>query len=356
MASSNIGRAASFGIECAAWESESKAGDRLLRASHFVPEPEEPTAASQSARNALRGIVAGRKPDVVVACMYPVGMLALPVVQDMGVPLVVHHQLMYKDLPDHPIIKPVLRASRYAAKIIAASEATAVPLRRSGISNVEVIRADLPDTYANGKGAKRTAEPPIILAVGTWGPVKGLDYLVEAADRLHAAGRKFRLDVVGPLGEYGWDYESLIRCASRAGVERGYIRLHGPSSDPRDFYAGADIFVVPSSEPDPFPSVTLEAMAHGLPVVATAVGGLVEQVVEGETGFLVYPCDPAALAGACGRLLDSPELAQRLGNRGRALQRENSVLGSQSAEFARVLEEAVRLRGVPAAAALKAAA
>ena len=62
----------------------------------------------------------------------------------------------------------------------------------------------------------------------------------------------------------------------------------------------------------------LEAMAAGLPVVASAVGGIPELVVDGETGLLVPPGDPDALADALGKLITDPELRQRLGAAGRA--------------------------------------
>jgi glycosyltransferase involved in cell wall biosynthesis len=77
-----------------------------------------------------------------------------------------------------------------------------------------------------------------------------------------------------------------------------------------------DVFVLPSLW-EGLPIALLEAMAAGLPVVATAVGGTPEVVVEGETGFLVPPRDPEALAEAILRLLREPDLRRRMGEAGR---------------------------------------
>ena len=78
-----------------------------------------------------------------------------------------------------------------------------------------------------------------------------------------------------------------------------------------------DLFVLPSLY-EGMPLSILEAMGAGLPVVATAVDGTPEAVVDGETGILVPPADPAALAAAVVRLLTDPALAETMGRNGRA--------------------------------------
>ena len=81
--------------------------------------------------------------------------------------------------------------------------------------------------------------------------------------------------------------------------------------------AGWDIYVQPSVV-DPFPIATIEAMAEGLPVIATNTGGLPELVQEGQTGWLVSPADPAALADRIRALLLDPERRRRMGSAGLA--------------------------------------
>jgi len=93
----------------------------------------------------------------------------------------------------------------------------------------------------------------------------------------------------------------------------------------RRFFESIDVLAV-SSVAEGTPLSIVEAMGAGVPIVATAVGGIPEQVTDGANGYLVEPRDPAALAGGIGRVLGDPENAARLGRagRGRAL-REFSV-------------------------------
>ena len=142
---------------------------------------------------------------------------------------------------------------------------------------------------------------------------KGLGILVRALAALpHAAGLRLRL-----VGEDWGASEALLRLASRHGV-RDRLALVGPV--PRAHllreYARADFLVLPSLF-EPFGIVLLEAMAAGIPVVASRVGGIPEVVVDGDTGLLVEPGDAEALASAMLRLAESPALRARLGTRGR---------------------------------------
>jgi glycosyltransferase involved in cell wall biosynthesis len=165
---------------------------------------------------------------------------------------------------------------------------------------------------------KRAAErDQIVLFVGRLQIGKGLGELVEAAKLLvgPAAGDvRFVIAGSGPL------QARTERLTTRAGVRSRFEFVGHVGSSCReelaDLYRRALIFVLPSYH-EGMPTVLLEAMACGAPVVATAVGGSREVVEDGVNGLLVPPRDPPALARAIGRLLSDAQLRHSLGERAR---------------------------------------
>jgi glycosyltransferase involved in cell wall biosynthesis len=105
------------------------------------------------------------------------------------------------------------------------------------------------------------------------------------------------------------------RAAAR-GVEAAFTFV-GHRDDVPAILARADVFALPSRS-EAFPNAVLEAMAAGLPIVASGVGGILELVDDGRTGLLVPPGDAAALADRLCRMLDHPDVAASLGTRARA--------------------------------------
>jgi len=97
-------------------------------------------------------------------------------------------------------------------------------------------------------------------------------------------------------------------------------------------YQAADLFLFPSMA-DTFPLAVIEAMACGVPVVATAVGGIPEQVEEGHTGFLVPPGDAARMAGRALELLDDEDMRQRFGRASALTAQERFDLKAQVAGY-----------------------
>jgi glycosyltransferase involved in cell wall biosynthesis len=112
----------------------------------------------------------------------------------------------------------------------------------------------------------------------------------------------------------GEDEESLRRLAGDLHVEER-VCFHGPTDDPRRVIRNASMLVLPSRA-EGMPNVVLEAMAEGRPVVATGIGGTNEVVVHGETGLLVPPDDPRALAEAMRKLTDNAGLQVAMGQAG----------------------------------------
>lgn len=151
---------------------------------------------------------------------------------------------------------------------------------------------------------------PLLVAVGRLRPPKDFETLLRALALLPTDA--FDAAIVGE-GPQRRELEGLL---ARLGLE-GRVRLEGERRDVPAVLAGADVFVL-SSRSEGLPVSVLEAMAAGLPVVASAVGGVAELVVDGETGILVRPADAEALAGALGTLVGDPVLRGRLGAAGRA--------------------------------------
>ncbi len=152
----------------------------------------------------------------------------------------------------------------------------------------------------------------MILFVGRPDPIKGLEVLLRAlailAERWPDWSERFCLAVVG--GDPG---EALRRLQRQLGLE-ALVAFLGPRDHEElpPFYAAACCCVVPSYY-ESFGLVALEAMACGVPVIASRVGGLAYTVQDGVSGLLVPPGDPRALAEALDRLVRDPELRARLG-------------------------------------------
>ncbi|MCY4070997.1 MAG: glycosyltransferase family 4 protein [Chloroflexi bacterium] len=164
----------------------------------------------------------------------------------------------------------------------------------------------------------------VVLIAGRLTPDKGTVPLLKAMDRL-----KERLPGVTVLALTARDIDEQIPAAYSH--LRSLIRAGGwlGGAELRAAYDLADVVVVPSVIFDTFPTVNLEAMAAGKPVVATCFGGSPEIIIDGETGFIVNPFDTATLAERLGRLLADRDLSREMGRRGRARIRERFALDKQ---------------------------
>jgi glycosyltransferase involved in cell wall biosynthesis len=156
--------------------------------------------------------------------------------------------------------------------------------------------------------AHRAGGPVEVVSVGRLAEPKDFATLVAAVALLPGGTVRLRVLGDGPLRP---ELETQI---SELGLA-GSVELVGEVVDVRPYLAEADIFVL-SSRSEGMPLSVLEAMAASLPVVASAVGGLGEVVVEGETGFLVPAAQAADLADRLARLAGDAELRDRLGQSG----------------------------------------
>jgi glycosyltransferase involved in cell wall biosynthesis len=158
-----------------------------------------------------------------------------------------------------------------------------------------------------------------VLCVGTLHEVKGQTYLIDACRLLSESGVEFTCQLVGE----GRDRPALERQIAAAGL-KGRIQLLGQRTraEVLELLGAADVLVAPSvptkqGKREGIPIVLMEALATGIPVVASDISGIPELVEDDRTGLLVPPRDSAALAGALQRLREEPALARRLGSAGR---------------------------------------
>lgn len=152
--------------------------------------------------------------------------------------------------------------------------------------------------------------PPEAIVVGSVGwltDIKGHEYLVEAVAKLKQGFPSLHLVIVGS----GDRHDALVQQAESAGL-RDAVHLLGHRDDIEACLAGMDLFVLPSLN-EGMGRALIEAMAAGLPVIASRVGGIPAVIDHERTGLLVPPGDADALAGALRRLLERPEWATQLG-------------------------------------------
>jgi glycosyltransferase involved in cell wall biosynthesis len=166
-----------------------------------------------------------------------------------------------------------------------------------------VVPNFIPDDLVVDEIAVPAPDAPF-LYVGDLSRDKGVHILLEAFDTLDGATS---LILAG---------RSVDAAASRLSPAARWVG-ELPHEDVLRLYRSARAVIVPSVWPDPCPTVVLEAMAAGRPVVAAASGGIVDLVDHGRTGILIPPGDSAALALALGAIIDDPVTAAAMGAAGR---------------------------------------
>lgn len=229
-----------------------------------------------------------------------------------GVPVVSHLHIENHFRPSTQALVARLdnATARLATALVAVSEDTKRAYERQGypVGRIRVIYngVELPRN-----GSVPANDPPVIGEIARYCDVKGQRELIQALAEVPGT----RLVLAGRDLESGGAFQAeLEREAERMGV-RDRLEL-GFREDVAALLDELDVVALPSWT-EGLPMSLLEAMAHGRPVVATAVGGTPEVVADGETGLLVPPRDPAALAAALRRLLEDPELRRRFGEAGR---------------------------------------
>jgi glycosyltransferase involved in cell wall biosynthesis len=274
----------------------------------------------------LRALLRRERPDVMYSNTLAVTAPAVAAAWS-GVP----HLWHVHEIVEHPrwfgyILARLAR--KFSNRVVAVSNAVNEFLERSapGVPSV-VVRNGVPDPMADVDrlSARRRAneqlgisdEVPLVLMIGRLSEWKGGPVLARAALEHVRAGGSAHFAIVGGdvPGERGIRSE-LEQLASTPAM-KGRLHLVDFTTDVTPFLARASIFALPSIRPDPYPTVVLEAMYAGLPIVTFAHGGVLEMISASQAGIAVPVADAGKLRAAIEDLLAEPSVASAIGQRGR---------------------------------------
>lgn len=266
----------------------------------------------------LRRLVREQRFDLVHAHIYASAAASALATVGTGVPLVVteHTEGAWQGRHARLLSRLIYRRAR--SVIAVSSPIRGRLLERDGVPPEKI--SFIPNAVISASGRKpgttstlpdERREGPLVGVVARLQPEKGVANFLKAAARVSAACPAARFLVVGdgPLREV------LLRLADRLGL-RERVRFLGHRADARELVGLLDVLVVPSLT-EGTPLIVLEAMAAGVPLVASAVGGVTDQVRHGKEGLLIPPGDATALGDALLELLQDPDRAHRLGEAGR---------------------------------------
>jgi glycosyltransferase involved in cell wall biosynthesis len=290
----------------------------------------------------LSRLLLDRRPDVLHAHTYKAGILGCFAAAAAGLRAVVFtpHGHIFDpgaSIPGVPsgwkleVLRQLTRAAQgFARKVTALSDldlAQQVRARLAPASKYAVVRNGIDvDRYA-APAPRRFGDGPVIGAVGRLESEKGHDVLLDAMPLVRRARPDVRLVLVGA--------GSLDGDLRRRAVEG--VHFAG-EVDAAEVLGSFDVFCQPSRYESQGLAV-LEAMAAGVPVVATEVGGVPDAVLPGETGLLVKPADPAALAAALLRTLDDRPAAAARAARARERVRAEFSVDRMVRDYARLYRE-----------------
>jgi glycosyltransferase involved in cell wall biosynthesis len=281
--------------------------------------------------------LAAEAPDVVHAN----SLLMLPeatIARASGVPVVVQVHELPRPGPKRSLS---IRWAAAVADVLVGVSAPVSSMLREHAGRTPVL------TIHNGVPAASAAQPAddgfVVGTIGHVARTKGTDVFLEAARLARAARPALRFEHVGPTRLWGDDgYDDHVDALAASPELEGSLRMlgHQPAAPA---LARWSVFVLASRQ-EAFPLSTLEAMAAGVPVVATAVGGIPEQIEHLESGVLAAPESASELSDWIVRLYDDHELRSRLAAAGQERVREAFPLEAQAEGLERAYALAISRR------------
>jgi glycosyltransferase involved in cell wall biosynthesis len=227
-----------------------------------------------------------------------------------GRPAVIH----VRDIPNTKVERAFWKALQLAANQTVLVSRACWPAPRLP-TNVHIVHNGF--ISPGGQSNPSLGEDLVLgFTAGRIHPAKGLHALLDGLAKARALGCKVRLVVRGAFAEETPAYEGEIK-KKIATLDVGkFVAIEGFVDDPRSVYQGIDVVCVPSTTPDPFPRSVMEAMGHGLVVIAAPCGGIPEMIVDGQTGFLTS--DSTRFAAIVAQLQNNPSLRMEIGAKARA--------------------------------------
>ena len=224
-----------------------------------------------------------------------------------------------------------LLAHGLAAQVAVGTASADAAAAFSGVprDRIRIIHNGVPDDEV--VALPRSISAPVLGAVGRLEHEKGFDILIQALVEVPGASAVL-------VGD-GRRRKDLVDLAERVGVSDRVV-FAGWNDEPRRYLPTFDLYVLPSRI-EGFPLALVEAMLAGLPVVATEVGSVSDAVIEGDTGLLVPPDDPKALAHAIRTLLADRGRMQEMARRGRERARRQFTANAMAARFESLYDELV---------------
>jgi glycosyltransferase involved in cell wall biosynthesis len=268
----------------------------------------------------LRRLVQKFQPDLVHSNDLPTHQFVSSVAGSLGLPRVCHHRFIYDgkciDWLNRQGAEIHLFVSKYLKDLLSGESAKLASESRQVLYDGLPMGSPRSDTDRRKAREKLgiAQESRLVLFAGQVIERKGVKELLDAWKKIDSEKYQAQLLLIGDDIQNDGAYRKQMQTyASSEGIDATFM---GFQRNVPEWLQAADIAVVPSRE-EPLGNATLEAMATGLPVIGTLAGGIPEMIETEQTGLLVQVNDPDGLANAMQRLLENPDLAQKLGQAGR---------------------------------------